>query len=237
MSEGALRVANRFAQVVAQPVFSYGSNNPYHLRQILGHDVETIGAVALGYERVYRGFSERWGGGVASLEPHEKAKVFGSVALLGPHDLAHLDAIEGVARGEYRREPIVVLLSNGRPMKALAYVSTSPEFNPPSPEYLKEVQDTVQSYKERFWGDWTREDAANRTATFGPMCSDGKPAQYNDGRDRYECPSTGEKGPNGPAHVADNFPVVIEDERQTLPNPSEVLERYLEKTARPVPGL
>lgn len=34
---------------------------------------------------------------------------------------------------------------------------------------------------------------------------------------------------------ADNFPIVIEDERQVLPDPSRVLERYLSKAAKETP--
>lgn len=41
-----------------------------------------------------------------------------------------------------------------------------------------------------------------KEATFAPTCSDGSPAQYDDGRDRYVCPSTGEVGPNGPADLS-----------------------------------
>jgi hypothetical protein len=48
---------------------------------------------------------------------------------------------------------------------------------------------------------YARAASAKRVvATFLPTCSDGTPAEYDDGLDAYACPSTGEVGPNGPAY-------------------------------------
>jgi hypothetical protein len=48
-------------------LFSYGSNHPDQLADRLERVVRGYGASLHGYRRVFRGHSQLWGGGVASL--------------------------------------------------------------------------------------------------------------------------------------------------------------------------
>lgn len=127
-------------------LFSYGSNHPAQMAERLGRDVETMGAFAPGFERCFRGWSQRWGGGVASLRKVEHAQVFGLVTKVTAKDLLKMDRFEGVATGNYKRRDIAVVLPSGRRAKAVAYVSTSNEFNKPSREYLEAVARTVGTH-------------------------------------------------------------------------------------------
>lgn len=129
-------------------LFSYGSNDSDQLSdRIERHDFETKPAVAPDVERVFRGFSQRWRGGTASLEPRRDGRVFGYVSRLREGDLKKLDRFEGVGLGIYQRWPLEVILENGRRLGAEAYVHASTEFNPPSAEYLSAVARTIG----RFW--------------------------------------------------------------------------------------
>ena len=70
---------------VGMLLFSYGSNSPKQLAERLGHPVEGRAAYAEGWMRVFRGYSERWQGAVASLLPSRGQKTYGYVAEVSPH--------------------------------------------------------------------------------------------------------------------------------------------------------
>jgi cation transport regulator ChaC len=127
-------------------LFSYGSNHPVQMAERLGRDVETMGAFLPGYVRVFRGWSQRWGGGVASLKKEKGGVVFGLVTEADAADLAKMDRFEGVGSGNYKRQTVPVVLATGERVKAVAYVSTSAEFNMPSREYLEAVARTVGTH-------------------------------------------------------------------------------------------
>ena len=127
-------------------LFSYGSNYPRQLAERLGHDVDTWGAYADGFERVFRGFSTRWGGGVASLIPAPGARTFGHVMRVTPDDLRVLDAREGVPDAYFRTE-IPVVIDQG-PTEAWVYIARSGEFHPPSRRYLEAVAETISTHWE-----------------------------------------------------------------------------------------
>jgi len=127
-------------------LFSYGSNHPAQMAERLGHDVATVGAYAPGYVRAFRGFSSRWGGGVATLVKQRGGVVYGLVAPVTKEDLARMDRFEGVASGNYKRMKLPVVLQTGEKAQAIAYVATSKEFNEPSREYLEAVARTVRTH-------------------------------------------------------------------------------------------
>lgn len=126
-------------------LFSYGSNSPEQLAERLGHDVDTQGAYVQNYARAFRGWSRRWGGGVATLIPKGGVTTFGHVTDVSAADLAVLDAREGVPTS-YRREYISVVLQNGRPAKAWVYLSNNTTFYEPSRPYLEAVAQTIASH-------------------------------------------------------------------------------------------
>jgi gamma-glutamylcyclotransferase (GGCT)/AIG2-like uncharacterized protein YtfP len=125
-------------------LFSYGSNHPAQLSERLARSVTGHAAVLPGYCRVFRGYSERWQGGVASLEKGP-CDTFGYVAVVDERDLAALDRREGVPFA-YRRKRVMVRVG-GAARSAVAYVATSKDYNRPSRAYLEAVAKTVG----RFW--------------------------------------------------------------------------------------
>jgi len=127
-------------------LFSYGSNHPDQLAERLGRDEFELRAARLsGYWRVFRGWSRRWDGGVASIEPKKDQFVFGFVAKVTASDLAAMDRYEGVAGGSYSRTNVKVETPGG-PVTAVAYVASSREHNPPSREYLDAVAKTIGAF-------------------------------------------------------------------------------------------
>jgi len=130
----------------ASLLFSYGSNTPAQLAERLGRPVETGGAFLPGYVRVFRGMSQRWGGGVASLDPQSGGVTYGLVSPVSAADLARMDQFEGVASGSYARKNVKVMLADGTKRDAVAYVSRSAEFNAPSRKYLEAVAKTVDAH-------------------------------------------------------------------------------------------
>lgn len=130
-------------------LFSYGSNNTTQLGQRLGRTVYGIPAVLRGYRRVFRGMSQKWGGGVASLERTSDASTFGYITDVTGDELDVLDVYEGVNSGKYRRVKVVVeaLESSGyRKMPATCYISTSRMYNEPSRKYLEAVAKTISEF-------------------------------------------------------------------------------------------
>lgn len=127
-------------------LFSYGSNHPAQMAERLGRDVETVGAFATGWVRVFRGYSQRWGGGVASLQKERGGFVFGLVTEVDEEDLVVMDRYEGVASGNYARTNMSVTLATGEKKKAVAYVSMSAAVTVPSREYLEAVARTVGTH-------------------------------------------------------------------------------------------
>lgn len=126
-------------------LFSYGSNHPEQLSQRLGRrDLELQQARLRDYRRVFRGYSQRWRGGVASVEPSPGASVYGFIAYVTAADLDVLDRYEGVPRS-YMRGTVRVEVPGGT-VQAVVYVSQSKQFNAPSREYLEAVARTISVF-------------------------------------------------------------------------------------------
>jgi len=137
-------------------LFSYGSNSPKQLSERLGRATTGKGAYLDGYRRVFRGMSQRWGGGVASLQKHADSQTFGWVAKVDAEDLELLDGFEGVASGKYKRMRVEVSLETNSLAIAIAYVSTSTRFGAPTQEYLEACAKTVGAF-------WTNPDGSQVT--------------------------------------------------------------------------
>ncbi len=132
-------------------LFNYGSNNPAQLKKRLGYMPTSVRAYLLDHWRVFRGWSMRWGCGVASLEKQEGETVYGYVSFVTEEDLVVLDKFEGVASGKYVRQVKRVELTDANDSPAFVYVSTSREHNEPSREYLEACAETISS----FWSSRT----------------------------------------------------------------------------------
>jgi len=128
-------------------LFCYGSNHPAQLAERLGHATVNRGAYARDTARVFRGWSERWGGGVASLVRARGVTTYGYLARVTQADLRRMDAFEGIATGHYKRETIAVETVDGDE-DAVVYVSLSKQKNAPSQRYLEAVARTIGTFWE-----------------------------------------------------------------------------------------
>lgn len=136
-------------------LFCYGSNNRAQLAERCGKEIaELKPAYLLDHKRTFRGWSEKWGGGTASLKRSPGFIVYGGIAEVPDECLAALDRFEGVGVGKYKRTDIVVHDGDTDELvECQAYVSLSGDHNLPSEKYLEAVAKTIASC-------WTNEDGS-----------------------------------------------------------------------------
>jgi cation transport regulator ChaC len=131
-------------------VFNYGSNDPDQIEDRVGRRLKGVGAVALGYERVFRGWSSTRQCGVASLKKKRGAVTYGWAGKLTEPELRELDRYEGVRSGNYRRKVIdIEIAETGERVEAITYIATSREYGKPSRAYLEACAKTVGT----FWNE------------------------------------------------------------------------------------
>ena len=142
-------------------LFCYGSNNPEQLAERLGRkNLKLDMAFTKGYRRVYRGWSKRWKGGVATLLKKKDALCFGLVCEVDSRDIKVMDMYEGGHQNAYKRQKITVYVGEDfEPMEAIAYFAISKEKNSPSTAYLKAIYKTVSYFwKVKSYKDFYNED-------------------------------------------------------------------------------
>jgi len=84
------------------------------------------------HELRFVGYSQTWGGGVATVHPHPQKTVPGLIYRLSPGDFERLDVHES----GYKREIIQVPDQDGRPISVQTYLHLQPEQHcAPSPPY------------------------------------------------------------------------------------------------------
>ncbi len=132
-------------------LFCYGSNNPAQLAARIGVSRAIYAAYSPSYKRVFRGWSNKWQGGVATLTPSLTRPAYGYVASVTSADLAKLDVFEGVQSGHYERVliDVTVFKYKGIPessQRAIAYIKYSDDFNRPSREYLEAIAKTIGTF-------------------------------------------------------------------------------------------
>ena len=171
-------------------LFSFGSNNINQLLDRLNYEIVSkkyafdknilnitakekdsdkkrtfifIPAYMENHGRAFRGWSDNWGGGVATIIRKKGVNVYGYAVLLEEDDLDILDKYEGVSTGKYKRTwgKLQSGLDNNRtsagyrlgdmgfPTKkfdAIYYKASSKEFNEPSKKYLKAVLKTIEAF-------------------------------------------------------------------------------------------
>ena len=75
--------------------------------------------------------------GVANLEPHNDARVWGVAYLITTAQAEHLDRTEGVPRGGYRRIAVDAVVNDGTRIAAFTYQSNRISLGrKPSPRYI-----------------------------------------------------------------------------------------------------
>jgi gamma-glutamylcyclotransferase (GGCT)/AIG2-like uncharacterized protein YtfP len=128
--------------------FAYGSNlDPDQMHERgPGHRVIGLGALRE-HHLVFPLYSNRWGGGVSSVQPHHGHTVWGVLYELTEDDLRRLDEIEGFRGPQdqhniYDREHMTIELvrpddgSFPRRVRADLYVARPSNPSPPSRRYL-----------------------------------------------------------------------------------------------------
>lgn len=136
------------------PVFCYGSNNLKQLtkRLNLKKEPKSYPAFLEGYERVFRGYSKTWNGGIATIKKNSKKNVYGFIVLLDQEQVETLDAYEGY-HGEgydnyYDRVIMKISSLEEDEISCFVYVKNYEKniFNKPSEEYLKAICETINLY-------------------------------------------------------------------------------------------
>lgn len=134
-------------------LFSYGSNNPKQLEQRLERNLSGVWpAICFGREKAYRGWSNNWGGGVATLNKKKGQSAYGYVLEVSEVDLKKLDRFEGVRSGNYYRTTASITVYDDEfedgemVIECIFYKASSREFNSPSLDYLKANLKTLNSF-------------------------------------------------------------------------------------------
>lgn len=91
-----------------------------------------------GHSLEFAGYSSRWRGGVATVEPRAGSEVFGSLYLLTEGDVARLDRYEGHPR-VYERREVVVVDDEGAKVSAFAYFLNAPA-SVPAAQYMLAIE-------------------------------------------------------------------------------------------------
>ncbi|KAF4531231.1 hypothetical protein B566_EDAN017948 [Ephemera danica] len=133
--------------------FAYGSNLLQQRLHINNPSAQRVTHAKLkGYRLEFAGFSRRWGGSVATIEPSEGGEMWGALYRLDKSNLASLDRQEGVHSGVYSVLNVTVTTEDDEPLECRTYkynhreplsggsYSKLPESRRPSPLYLQTIQ-------------------------------------------------------------------------------------------------
>lgn len=140
-------------------VFSYGSNGAEQLRtRVKNPTLTPVKALLMDAERVFGGWSGKWGGAVATLVPRTDKAVQGSVVELTEEELAMLDVFEDTEPGNpyglsgmYRRQDATVMIGEDlqTPHEVVVYIKNDVDWEgPPSEKYLEAIYKNVGAYWE-----------------------------------------------------------------------------------------
>lgn len=115
------------------PYFAYGSNMASSQMAYRCPGAVCLGAARLpGYRLAFDAWSNRRGGLVADVLPARDSEVWGVLWTVTEDHAEALDRYEGVARGQYRRENVLVESASGDEVEAFAYVICNPDEEGPT---------------------------------------------------------------------------------------------------------
>lgn len=131
------------------PMFAFGSNLDVGQLMRRAPNAVFVSTARINHARMwFVGHGKKTGCGVATLRPtgsHDGFAV-GVLFKMTAADVANMDTFEGNGRS-YKRTLVTVAGSNGKPVRAFAYLHTSELINAPSPQYV-----TTITAGFRFWG-------------------------------------------------------------------------------------
>lgn len=117
-------------------VFAYGSNiYAGQMKRRCPSAVKGPAVQLRGWRLTFSGWSESWGGSVATIEPHPKSEVLGLIWWISEEDLHVLDRYEGHPV-VYARQLVQVLNAKGGKLDVQVYVKPEDFYGPPSLDYL-----------------------------------------------------------------------------------------------------
>ena len=97
------------------------------------------------HKLIFSGWSRKWHGGTASIQPTTGEKVIGAVYEVTEGCLANLEKHEGL---KYRRKPATVFTESGESVEVVTFIMREQsEETKPTMEYLAVIQ---QGYRD--WG-------------------------------------------------------------------------------------
>ena len=97
------------------------------------------------HKLIFSGWSRKWHGGTASIQPTTGEKVIGAVFEVTEGCLANLEKHEGL---KYRRKPATVFTESGESVEVVTFIMREQsEETKPTMEYLAVIQ---QGYRD--WG-------------------------------------------------------------------------------------
>lgn len=128
--------------------FAYASNLNQKQMKECCPQARPVSAVTLHHYRVvFSGWSRKWRGGMATIQPFRGEKVPGAIYELSEEDMKRLDRYEDCPVN-YSRIPVKVNNDFGELIEAVTYIrSGRAEEARPSKEYLAVIQ---QGYRD--WG-------------------------------------------------------------------------------------
>lgn len=124
--------------------FAYASNlNRKQMQERCPDSRAKFPATLHHYQLAFSGWSRKWRGGTATIQPIRGGKVLGAIYEVTEECLRQLDKYEG---SDYRRLKVIVNNEDGEPVEAVTYIrSGQAEPAKPSQEYLAILQ---QGYKD-----------------------------------------------------------------------------------------
>jgi gamma-glutamylcyclotransferase len=106
-----------------QKYFAYGSNLDFlHFKSRCSSAIFSEKAFLEGYKLTFPQYDIEWRGGVAGIIPSKNSMVEGVIYMISDIDLNKLDSYEDVAKGDYRRECMVVKNIDSDEVKAWTYI-------------------------------------------------------------------------------------------------------------------
>jgi hypothetical protein len=131
-------------------VFCYGSNGLIQLRRRVKHKGpwEFRPAILPNYARIFSASTKGWDGGIASIWPDDKSKVYGMIVKMNAAEIALLDRYEGTHLEDWYVQDTVQVIDalTDEKYTAMAYVNQDIEFiEPPSIAYLKAIEENLKN--------------------------------------------------------------------------------------------
>lgn len=153
------------------PYFAYGSNMASSQMADRCPGAVCRGVALLpGYRLAFDAWSNRRGGLVADVLPAPDSEVWGVLWQVTDDHAEALDRYEGVARGQYRRENVLVESPNGESLEAFAYVICNPGEEGPTTDAYRAL--LLEGAREHgLPADWVKAIEDVRTLTPRPSLS------------------------------------------------------------------